>query len=144
MYAKAVEESSQIVFAMIDLDNFKRLNDQYGHQEGDKCLIEFAELLRSVIGELGYIYRYGGDEFSLLFIGIELEVVESILIEVITRAQTFYNLAEVINMSASVGGIFVEDASRMDVSLNAFINYADNALYIAKNEGKNQFKKVIL
>ena len=79
-----------------------------------------------------------------MFIGIELEVVESILIEVITRAQTFYNLAEVINMSASVGGIFVEDASRMDVSLNAFINYADNALYIAKNEGKNQFKKVIL
>lgn len=144
LYAKAVEESSHLVFAMIDLDNFKKLNDQFGHQEGDKCLAEFAELLKSVIGELGYIYRYGGDEFSLLFIGIELEVVESILIEVITRAQSFYDLGDVINMSASVGAIFVQDASQIDISLNTFINYADNALYIAKNEGKNQFKKVIL
>lgn len=144
LYAKAVDESSHIVFAMIDLDNFKRLNDQFGHQEGDRCLVEFAELLRCVIGELGYIYRYGGDEFSLLFIGIDLEVVESILFEVITRAQSFYDLGNVIKMSASVGGVFVEDASSIDVTLNAFINYADNALYIAKNGGKNQFKKVIL
>lgn len=144
LYSKAISDSTQLVFAMIDLDNFKQLNDQFGHQEGDRCLVEFAELLRSVIGELGYIYRYGGDEFSLLFIGIELEVVESMIIEVITRAQTFYDLSEVIRMSASVGGIFVDNAGLMDLSLNTFINYADNALYIAKNEGKNQFKKVIL
>lgn len=142
LYNKAIEEKNHIVFAMIDLDNFKNLNDQYGHQEGDLCLQAFAGLLKNTIGELGYIYRYGGDEFSLLFVGLDLEVVEAILYEVMERSNHFYEMGHILKITASIGAVFVENGNCAEIPLTSFINYADNALYIAKNEGKNKFKKV--
>jgi len=144
LYAKAIEEKNHIVFAMIDLDNFKNLNDQYGHQEGDLCLQAFAGLLKNTLGELGYIYRYGGDEFSLLFVGIDLEVVEAILYEIIERSNTFYQTSNLLKLTASIGAVFVENGDCHELPINSFINYADNALYIAKNEGKNKIRKVVL
>lgn len=49
---------------MLDADNFKSINDTYGHQEGDKCLFEIASLLTSIFGEP--VFRYGGDEFAVV------------------------------------------------------------------------------
>lgn len=144
LYDKAIIEKENIVFAMVDLDNFKMLNDQYGHQQGDQCLLAFAELLKSTMGHLGYIYRYGGDEFSLLFVGLEHDVVEAILETVISKSSDFYSVGDVINITASIGAVFVDDGNCANVSLSSFINYADNALYIAKNEGKKAFRKVLL
>jgi diguanylate cyclase len=54
------------IFAMIDLDNFKDLNDELGHQAGDRCLVGFADILAAVCGR-DAAFRYGGDEFCLLF-----------------------------------------------------------------------------
>ena len=144
LYEKAINEKDNIVFAMVDLDNFKMLNDQYGHQQGDQCLLDFAELLKSSMGHLGYIYRYGGDEFSLLFVGLEHDVVENILNTIISKSSHFFSIGDVISITASIGAVFVDAGNCADVSLSSFINYADNALYIAKNEGKKTFRKVLL
>lgn len=144
LYEKSIMEHSHVVFAMVDLDNFKNLNDQYGHQQGDQCLMAFADLLRDVIGDLGTIYRYGGDEFSLFFSGIEVDTVNLLLEEIMKRANGFYHVGEVISITASMGAVFAEHGKCSEVSFNAFINYADNALYIAKNEGKNSYKRVIM
>jgi diguanylate cyclase (GGDEF)-like protein len=144
LYSKAIAEESNIAFAMLDLDNFKQLNDQYGHQEGDHCLSAFAALLVDTIGNLGHIYRYGGDEFSMVFIGVELAVVENVLKEVISKSKAFYMLGGLVPITASIGAIFMERGKEKTLSLTTFINYADNALYIAKSEGKCNFKKVVL
>lgn len=141
-YQKAIDEEQNLIFAMVDLDNFKSLNDQYGHQEGDQCLITFADLLKRTIGNLGYIYRYGGDEFSLLFVGLEREVVLKLLEEIMILSRQFYSVGDVLKVTASMGVVSVENGNCKNLPLNAFINYADNALYIAKNEGKNTFKFV--
>lgn len=141
-YQNAIDERNNLAFAMVDLDNFKNLNDQYGHQEGDLCLIAFADLIKRTIGNLGYVYRYGGDEFSLLFIGLEQELVKKILGEIMMLSQRFYSVGEVLQITASMGAIFVENGRCKSLPLNSFINYADNALYIAKSEGKNTFKFV--
>lgn len=141
-YQKAIDEKNNLVFAMVDLDNFKNLNDQYGHQEGDLCLMAFADLLRRTIGNLGYIYRYGGDEFSLLFVGLERDLVMKILDDIMLLSRDFYAIGEVLKVTASMGVVFVENGNCNNLTLNSFINYADNALYIAKNEGKNTLKSV--
>ncbi|GAB6109355.1 sensor domain-containing diguanylate cyclase [Fusibacter bizertensis] len=141
-YQRAIDEKNNLAFAMVDLDNFKNLNDQYGHQEGDLCLIAFADLIKRTIGNLGYIYRYGGDEFSLLFIGLDKALVQKILEEIMLLSKSVYSVGEVLRITASMGAIFVENGKCKSLPLNAFINYADNALYIAKSEGKNTFKFV--
>lgn len=144
LYHKAFEDGNSIAFAMLDLDNFKKLNDQYGHQEGDQCLAAFAALLTDVVGNLGYIYRYGGDEFSIMFIGIELEVVDKLLYEIISRSSSFYSMGGLLPVTASIGAVYMAPGRDISLNLTTFINYADNALYIAKNEGKGIFKKVML
>lgn len=144
LYQKAFEDGNTIAFAMLDLDNFKKLNDQYGHQEGDHCLAAFASLLKDVIGNMGHVYRYGGDEFSIMFIGIELDVVDQLLHEVISRSTDFYSMGGLLPVTASIGAVYMEAGRDISLNLTTFINYADNALYIAKNEGKGMFKKVML
>ena len=144
LYQQAIDQKQNLVFAMVDLDNFKALNDAFGHQEGDTCLQRFGELLKDVFGELGYSYRYGVDEFSLLFMGIDLEVVDSILEEICQRSAVIYTLDPHLTVSASIGAVFVEHGDCADLPIRAFINYADNALYIAKSEGKNKYKRVIV
>ena len=144
LYKEAIEHKQNLVFAMIDLDNFKALNDAFGHQEGDTCLQQFGELLKDIVGNLGYSYRYGGDEFSLVFIGIDLEVVDSILEEICQKSSKIYTLDPQLTVSASIGAVFIENGDCADLSIRSFIGYADNALYIAKSEGKNIYKRVII
>ncbi len=144
MYQKAITEHNNIAFAMIDLDHFKELNDQYGHQEGDLCLAAFAKVLKKVVGELGYIYRYGGDEFSILFIGLEFDVVEDLLEKIIEQSKFFYEMGDILRITASIGAVYATNGEVSGNSLSSFINYADNALYIAKHEGKNTYRKVII
>lgn len=144
MYQKAIVEENNMAFVMIDLDNFKELNDQYGHQEGDLCLTAFAKVLKKVVGELGYIYRYGGDEFSILFVGLDFDVVETLLENIIEQSKSFYEVGEVLKITASIGAVYAEKGIVSGHTLNSFINYADNALYIAKHEGKNTYRKVII
>ncbi len=144
LYQIAIEKKQNLVFAMLDLDNFKLLNDTFGHQEGDNCLQQFGLLLKDVVGDLGYAYRYGGDEFSLLFSGIELEVVDSILEEICQKSRELYVLDHQMVVSASIGAVFIEHGDCEDMSMQSFINYADNALYIAKSEGKNMYRRVIV
>ena len=59
-------ESTPISLLMMDLDHFKQVNDTCGHQIGDQALVWIAELLRKVVGEDGFLIRYGGDEFMVL------------------------------------------------------------------------------
>ncbi len=120
-------------FVMIDLDNFKQINDTLGHVAGDKCLAEFGEILRRHCGE-ALPFRYGGDEFSLLFknssIEETLETCDRIRLEFNTLANAF---AVPVPVSVSMG---LAQYSR-GMSPHDLIRNSDAALYQSK-KSKNR------
>ena len=67
IFAKAVREQSIFGMAMLDIDHFKHWNDTYGHHTGDQCLMALADILKEQADEKQFVFRYGGDEFMILF-----------------------------------------------------------------------------
>ncbi len=134
--AKRQHELMAIMF--IDLDNFKTINDNYGHKEGDNVLIETAKRLKDVLREEDIVYRFGGDEFIVTLehirnsediAKIAQKLNQSLQIPYQTNDYTFY-------ISCSIGiAIYPNDASSVD----ELIKNADAAMYQAKNKGKNRY-----
>ncbi len=118
------------ILAIADIDNFKNINDKWGHHIGDLCLLAFSEKLKS-LGNRGISFRYGGDEFCLLFRGLDLqEVIE--ICESIKHATETIQIQEepLLELSASFGiSVF---SKHMDAA--EFFIHADRALYEAKEE----------
>jgi diguanylate cyclase (GGDEF)-like protein len=123
---------------LLDLDDFKAVNDRHGHEAGNRLLIQIAELLRHSIREADLAARYGGEEFVIVCpetSASEAEVVAERVRAAV--AQTRFDLGNGLScaMTVSAGvSAFPEDAS----DENALIQTADNALYEAKRAGKNR------
>ncbi|MPN04633.1 putative diguanylate cyclase DgcC [bioreactor metagenome] len=116
------------VFAIIDIDKFKSINDNWGHRTGDRCLIEFARILRENCGN-AVPFRYGGDEFCLLFHDANIE--ESIYTceQIRTELKNLdIGVDPKLEITASFG--LAEYSDKINIA-QLFIN-ADQALYKAK------------
>jgi diguanylate cyclase len=112
------EYDNLYVLVMIDIDNFKLLNDTHGHLEGDECLIQFSNILKSYC-EYGIPYRFGGDEFCILFKNIKIEMVIDICKGIQTNFEDWMTQNQVnIPLSASFG---IAEYSK-DISLNKRYN----------------------
>lgn len=123
-------------YMIIDLDNFKYINDTLGHDMGDQVLRKFALILKEIFSENSYIGRFGGDEF-LVFIfnqesNIEIENKANKLLEKMKEINDQY----IENLSCSIGICFVENENNFE---NLF-KKSDKALYMCKNSGKNSYK----
>ena len=112
----------------IDLDNFKNINDKYGHDTGDEILRKVGFAIRSSIRHLDYGFRYGGDEFVVM-----LFATKDVLKKVAQRLFEKINSIEVddIKLSASMGGAHYKNDSN---SLKEVIKLADKKLYEAKKK----------
>jgi len=125
-----------LCFCMCDVDNFKQVNDQYGHEMGDKVLETFADYLKTVLRTEDIIGRYGGDEFSIIFphttadtAVVALERVKSCLSDHVFCDHS----GQQFSITCSFGvAEFHED---MDKTL--FMRTADEALYMSKENGRN-------
>lgn len=128
-----------VAICMLDLDGFKDVNDSLGHDAGDYVLIEVARRMEHLIRPEDTVARLGGDEFVLVLTGIETsEDAAKILLRVLKAISDSYHFKEhVINsVSASIGvSIYPEDK----VDDDTLLRHADQAMYKAKNNGKNQF-----
>ncbi|KUK14817.1 MAG: Diguanylate cyclase [Petrotoga mobilis] len=120
-------KNQEIALVMVDLDNFKDVNDSYGHEEGDELLKGFAQLCVNNLRNEDSIFRYGGDEFVIILEGVKKEEVYSIL-ERINR-----KLKQEMNVTFSAG---VAYGNSHDI--NSLFKIADQNLYKAKAEGKNK------
>ena len=116
-----------LAFAMIDMDNFKRINDRFGHLAGDAALYRAAQAIKSEIRADDELVRYGGDEFFLLFHDLPQAILEKKL-QAILRAMERIQIPEYpdLHISASIGGAFVEGR------ISQTIRKADLAMYEAK------------
>lgn len=127
-----------ISLIMLDLDDFKKINDSYGHQIGDQILIWVAELLIEMVGEKGMAVRYAGDEFMALLLETDkqtsLEIGAQLLKRI--RAESFQSnsLDEPLPISFSIGIASAPDDAQDGKTL---IRQADTALYSAKKRGRN-------
>jgi diguanylate cyclase len=122
----------------LDLDGFKSVNDTYGHLMGDNLLIEIAGILKRKVRKDDVVARLGGDEFLVLLSNIEstdaVKTVGKKLVEEIAKPIVFDGVT--ISVTISIG-IVMYDAAIKDTS--DFIKLADEAMYMAKNHGKNKF-----
>ncbi|MBZ9654591.1 GGDEF domain-containing protein [Phyllobacterium lublinensis] len=145
-FAKAMAGDSDLAILMVDLDHFKSINDQYGHQMGDTCLKMTANVLRSVGTEREcHAARYGGEEFSVVFPGCNLQdafaEAEKIRLSISSLIiKTTHD--EVIRITASVGVASVRSAAFQGSA--ELLENADRALYLAKHSGRNIVKALPL
>lgn len=126
-------------FFMMDVDNFKEVNDTYGHAAGDQLLLEFAGILKKNVRENDFVCRIGGDEFAIFFPELDKEQVikkraESIL-------QMFSDRRKELGYhccSVSIG-IMTKYAGTEEVNCDMLYRDADKALYHVKNNGKDDY-----
>ena len=125
------------VLLMLDVDNFKMLNDTYGHQTGDVFLIKLAAELKHHFRETDVVGRIGGDEFFALMKNVpDLSMVPRKADQILDTIIALCDNYEGINLSGSIGiSVYPEDGDTVE----KLYAKADEALYLAKRRGKNQF-----
>ncbi|MCR4896880.1 MAG: bifunctional diguanylate cyclase/phosphodiesterase [Lachnospiraceae bacterium] len=124
----------RIMVMMLDIDDFKHFNDYFGHQVGDKLLVEFASALRHCFGGRN-AYRYGGDEFCVLFPVKDQADVNNILTAWTNEEARAQLSVENSRITSSCGYVLGTPQTRVDLS--NMLAEADQMLYQAKNNGKN-------
>ncbi|MBR6712721.1 MAG: diguanylate cyclase [Selenomonadaceae bacterium] len=131
--------SSQGVLMWLDLDNFKLVNDLYGHAMGDKILTRFAELIKGVIRSTDVAGRIGGDEFLVFCQNVHDEKiifnkVSFLNRQLIISAKNFMGEEMNLPLGTSVGAVFVPNEGR---DFDSLLKKADKALYKVKHHGKH-------
>lgn len=130
----AISHSTNVSGAILfDIDNFKQVNDLYGHKMGDYVLVEVVNCCRKLIKSENQLIRWGGEEFLLLVEQVDLAGLESIAERLKTAIETL-ELSDVGRVTASFG---ISQISPLDTSTSLF-HRIDKAMYMAKDKGRNQ------
>ena len=122
---------------MVDIDHFKEVNDKYGHDAGDKVLIQFANRLQNSVRNSDLVARMGGEEFLIIFPDTqvaEAELITNAIREKIEKATFDLSDSHSIKITASFGISIAKRAKEAETA----INKADANLYLAKHRGRNQ------
>lgn len=136
-YVEDVKESSeQFAVAMIDIDHFKKINDTYGHDIGDKVIISLSEILRTMTNHRDIVARFGGEEFCIVLKNINRYSAQEILERIRQNVRNYSLMIDkntAINFTISIGAT-LHDEEELEES----ISHADMMLYKAKNSGRDQ------
>ena len=138
-WRRSVREQAALAVLLLDLDNFKQINDRYGHQAGDRCLRSVGEHLQSVSRRAGITAaRYGGEEFALLLTAANSVGAAAFGEEIRKQIEALdvEELSGKLRLTTSVG--VATDIPSAAGSAEELVAYADRALYRAKQAGRNQ------
>jgi diguanylate cyclase (GGDEF)-like protein/PAS domain S-box-containing protein len=136
---KAILHGRKVAVFVVDLDQFKRLNDSLGHRAGDQVLVGMAERVRSALRRSDTLGRLGGDEFIVVMPHIaQLSDVERCAKRLVDRISSTAQIGEMeVSMTASVGVCVYPDFAE---DVDSLLERADAATYAAKANGRNQFQ----
>ncbi len=138
-FSRTKRHPFKLALLMIDCDFFKKVNDSYGHLVGDQVLQQLCRTFEKEIRDVDFLARYGGEEFVILLPHCE----EGGAIETAKRLQLALKNAPLLinkislNVTISIGIAINEDKY---ATFEALLNDADNALFVAKNNGRNRFE----
>ncbi len=134
--ARARRADTPLCLALLDVDNFKQLNDRLGHSCGDSALVHLADVVRSVVRPQDVLARYGGEEFVLLLpdtaVAQGVEILQRLQRELTQRFFLANNDKVLITFSAGVAQVHASETGM------AALQRADQAMYLAKRNGKNR------
>lgn len=126
-------------FFMMDMDNFKSVNDTYGHLAGDELILTFVNIIKNCVREQDFVCRVGGDEFAIFFPYLDKEkVIRKRADEIINCFAKERDRLGYANCSVSIG-IMTKYAKSNNMDYDNLYKCADNALYYVKNNGKDDF-----
>lgn len=134
---RGTREHIHIGAIMIDIDNFKQINDNFGHATGDRVLIEVAFRLKHSLRLYDKIGRYGGDEMLIVLPNCDqnnMTVIAERLRQVICTKKIKTNAGD-LNITISLGGASTQNFN--EISLDKLLESSDKALYVAKRRGRN-------
>lgn len=143
LIAQAARRDMTVAYLMLDLDNFKNINDIHGHDAGDKVLVEVARRLRATMPPNSHVARLGGDEFACTFIfdadfpetvqRVAEDMIEQVGQPIVGPASN--GVAE-LTVTASIG---IARADQCENSLDVLMRRADIAMYASKKHGRNRY-----
>jgi diguanylate cyclase (GGDEF)-like protein len=123
-------KSLNILF--LDIDDFKKINDKYGHEKGDRVLKSFSKFLLSNFRKTDIVSRYGGEEFVVLLVNVSYKIAKKISLKL--RQKTEKASFNGLKITASIGVLNL----RRERSFKELVKKADGLMYQAKKRGKNQ------
>ena len=143
----AEEERSSVTVFMLDIDNFKKYNDYWGHSEGDKCIVSIANCISAIAWPRKDTFgRYGGEEFVYISRSIDIEdaktLGERIRREVESLGLYYVEDSKSIPTTISIGGVVASGYALSKVS--RLLQEADSQLYTSKRGGKNRLSMISL
>lgn len=125
-------EKNSFSLLLVDIDDFKLINDSFGHDVGDKVLIELVTTIKNIIRDNDFIVRLGGDEFLVLLPNTNLSHAKVVANKILSKINSLENGNK--NFTVSIGS---SEYTIDDMDISCLIKKADNSLYKAKNMGKN-------
>ncbi|MGA1940797.1 GGDEF domain-containing protein [Arcobacter sp. YIC-310] len=137
IFEKAKRKKSIFSFIMIDIDDFKNINDTYGHQKGDEVLSKISSLIKKNIRKMDIAFRYGGEELCVIFPDTNKDDTFQIAEKI--RLAIFEEYKDEMKITISIG-ISSNENIHDKQNEEDIIKKADELLYKAKNSGKNQVR----
>ncbi|URI08408.1 GGDEF domain-containing protein [Aquincola tertiaricarbonis] len=134
--ARLERDGRPLAVGLIDIDNFKKLNDTLGHAAGDEALKSLARLVQQALRPVDHVARFGGEEFVVLLPGTEVADAQQVLTRLQRQltASLFMHDGKDVFVTFSAGVTAYRPGERIEVALER----ADEALYEAKHQGKNR------
>lgn len=133
-------ENELFSIAIIDIDNFKNINDEYGHQVGDNVLVDFTQVIKDNLRSHDILGRYGGEEFIIVLNHANIEESSKVLERVLAgiRNKEFIYGENHLSVTFSAGITSSEELENYELTIDKLVEISDKRMYRAKKEGKNK------
>ncbi|MFV0414255.1 MAG: GGDEF domain-containing protein [Oscillospiraceae bacterium] len=140
LFKRAKEKNESLSVMYVDVDNFKKINDTYGHLEGDKVLKNVAHTLLSACKNTDIVSRRGGDEFTVLLVDCNMENTKKVAARILKNIEQYIYTTEAGLEHTITVSIGISSFPETAMNETMLIEKADEALYKAKALGKNSFQ----
>ena len=140
-WKRAIEKDLYLIMLFIDVDSFKNYNDLYGHLEGDRCLSAIADTISASVRKNDFIARYGGEEFVVALTSESADVavrVADSMVNAMRKKGIPHGDSVEPYVTLSIGCMICRPGRPDAVRMSEFIRMADDALYMAKEQGRNR------
>lgn len=141
IFYTAKRDNNTFGLLIFDIDNFKNINDTFGHDVGDEVIKFIASIANAQVRQSDIVARYGGEEFVIVLQKISTDALESFAQKLLNLIweNSKYKFSNISNITVSMG---VTLSSQSDENIDFIIKRADEAMYLAKNNGKNQIQSM--